>query len=50
METDAEREGFVLDVLRRLARQRVAVLLQPGNVWVIENAVELKKDVAEAAC
>jgi len=26
-------------ILRRLAKQRVAMVLQPGNVWVIENAV-----------
>jgi len=26
-------------VLRRLAKQRVTIVLQPGNVWVIERAV-----------
>lgn len=26
--------------VRRLAGQRVALVLQPGNVWVIENAVD----------
>ena len=35
----ARREWAVRAVLRRLARQRVALVLQPGNVWVIENAV-----------
>lgn len=32
------RERNVRRVLRALARQRVAVILQPGDVWVIENA------------
>jgi len=45
---DANRERFILSVLRRLARQRVALLLQPGDVWVIEYAVEDEKNVAEA--
>jgi hypothetical protein len=27
-------------LLRRLARQRVGMVLQPGNYWVIEYAVE----------
>ena len=27
-------------VLRRLAKQRVAMIHQPGNVWVIEKAVK----------
>ena len=27
-------------VLRRLARQRVAMILQPGNAWVIEYALD----------
>lgn len=26
-------------ILRRLAKQRVRLVLQPGNVWVIEYAV-----------
>jgi|SRR5579862_2555101 len=48
-ETDRHREQFILGVLRRLARQRVAVLLQPGDVFVLEYAVdETVEDVAEA--
>lgn len=27
-------------LLRRLAKQRVGLVLQPGNVWVVEFAVE----------
>ncbi|MBL7125102.1 MAG: hypothetical protein ISS51_03285 [Dehalococcoidales bacterium] len=33
------RERFIRKTLRRLSRQRVALILQPGNVWVIEKAV-----------
>jgi len=29
----------IFNVLRRLSKQRVALVLQPGNVWVIEYAV-----------
>ena len=40
MFVDIQREHFIRGVLRKLARQRVAVVLQPGNVWVVERAVE----------
>lgn len=33
------RERFIRKTLRRLSQQRVALILQPGNVWVIEKAV-----------
>ena len=33
-------ESAIRHTLKRLSRQRVALVLQPGNVWVIENAVE----------
>ena len=33
-------ESDIRRTLKRLSRQRVAIVLQPGNVWVIENAVE----------
>jgi hypothetical protein len=39
MLTDWRRERFIRSVLRKLSRQRVAVLLQPSNVWVVEKAV-----------
>lgn len=42
------REMFIRSVLRRLAKQRVAVILQPGNVWVIERALIEDDDVDEA--
>lgn len=33
------KERHIRQTLRRLARQRVALVLQPGNIWVIEYAV-----------
>ena len=33
-------ESGIRRTLKRLSRQRVALVLQPGNVWVIENAIE----------
>jgi len=37
---DIKREWRIRSALRRLAKQRVGLVLQPGNVWVIEKAVE----------
>jgi len=37
---DIQRELIIRRVLRQLAKQRVGLVLQPGNVWVIEKAVE----------
>jgi hypothetical protein len=37
-------------VLRRLARQRVAMILQPGNVWVIEYALDHETKAALCTC
>jgi len=34
-----KREREVRQVLRRLGRQHVGLILQPGNVWVIEQAL-----------
>jgi hypothetical protein len=43
------RERMIRRILKKLSRQRVALILQPGNVWVVEMAVsEGDKDVAEA--
>ena len=42
-----QRERRIRKVLAGLARQRVALVMQPGNVWVIENALERNGD-AEA--
>lgn len=39
MLTDFRREYSIYRTLKALSRQRVAMILQPGNVWVIENAV-----------
>jgi hypothetical protein len=48
MLTDWKRERFIRSVLRKLSRQRVASILQPGNVWVIEKAVSGDDGVEEA--
>jgi len=42
------REWFIRRTLKRVARQRVAMLLQPGNVWVIERAIEEDENTAPA--
>jgi len=34
-----KREYSIYQTLRLLARQRVGIVLQPGNVWVIEKAM-----------
>jgi hypothetical protein len=36
---DAQPEKRIRNVLRRVSRQRVPLVLQPGNIWVIDNAV-----------
>jgi len=38
------RERFIRKILRRLSQQRVVVILQPGNVLVIEKAVMVDED------
>jgi hypothetical protein len=38
------RERTIRRVLRQLARQRVVSVLQPGNVWLIERALENTED------
>ncbi len=39
------RERQVRKVLRGIARQRVVLVLQPGNVWVVERALERNDDI-----
>jgi len=34
-----KREYSIYRTLKLLARQRVGIVLQPGNVWVIEKAM-----------
>lgn len=41
-------EGEIRRVLRRLAKQRVAQILQPGNVAVVELAVKYDQNTAPA--
>ena len=38
--TDLTREHRIRRTLRGLARQRVALILQPGNVFVVEKVLE----------
>jgi len=38
------RERFIRKILRRLSQQRVVVIRQPDNVWVIEKAVMVDED------
>ena len=40
-----KREREIHCVLRRFARQRVAAVLQPGNVWVIEHAIDKQNEM-----
>jgi hypothetical protein len=49
MLTHWRRERFIRKTLMALAKQRVALILQPGNVWVTEYAPsESVEQVAEA--
>jgi len=41
-------ESDIRRTLKRLSGQRVALVLQPGNVWVLDNAVE-DNDETDAA-
>lgn len=43
-----KRERRIRKVLAGLARQRVAIVMQQGGVWVIENALQ-RDDGVEAA-
>jgi hypothetical protein len=52
MLSDLRRERVIRQTLRKLSRQRVALVLQPGNVWVIEKAVNAtaETDTALKTC
>jgi hypothetical protein len=41
------REWSIYRTLKALSKQRVALILQPGNVWVIERAI-LDNEINEA--
>jgi hypothetical protein len=45
---DWRRERFIRKTLRKLSRQRVVAILQPGDVWVIEKS-PLEDEKVEAA-
>lgn len=42
--TEWQRERHIRRTLRALARQRVAMVLQPGNVFVVERAIPNDED------
>lgn len=43
-----KRERLIRRVLRGIARQRVALVAKPGNVWVIERALSRNDDIEAA--
>lgn len=45
---DWSRERAIRKTLRKLSRQRVALILQPGDVWVVENAIGHDDDTEAA--
>lgn len=49
---EALSEREIRRTLKQLSKQRVALVLQPGNVWVVDNAVEdsEKTDAALKTC
>ena len=44
--SDWKREWSIYRTLKALSKQRVAIILQPGNVWVIEKAVRENEETA----
>jgi hypothetical protein len=42
---DFSRERRIRRCLKTLARQRVALVAQPDNVWVVENSPEFDDDM-----
>jgi hypothetical protein len=42
-----KRECKIRRILRKISKQRVALILKPGDVWVIENALQID-ETAEA--
>ena len=42
------RERNIRRALRKLSKQRVALLLQPGNYWVVERAIDDDEDTDTA--
>ena len=41
------KEFSIYTTLKTLARQRVAAILQPGNVWVIEKSIPNNDETEE---
>jgi len=47
--SDEVSERKIRDILRRLGKQRVSMILQPGNVWFVEQAVVVETEAVAAA-
>jgi hypothetical protein len=45
----SKRERLIRRVLKQLARSRVVGIVQPNNVWIIENALISNSEEIEAA-
>lgn len=45
---DWERERFIRRVLKILARQRIAAIGQPGNIWIVEKSFPDLENLDEA--
>jgi len=43
-----KRERLARKVLRQVANQRIAAVLHPGGVWIIENALKESEENEEA--
>jgi hypothetical protein len=48
MFSDWRRERFMRSILRKLSRQQVTMVLQPGNIWVVEKALTSSEEVDAA--
>lgn len=42
-----KREYTIYKTLKALSKQRVAIILKPGNVWVIEKAIPDSEELEE---
>ena len=47
-----QKERFIRKTLKRISRQRVAAILQPGNVWLVEKSphIDEKMEAALRTC
>ena len=38
------REKSIFNILKGISKQRVVKILQPGNIWLVENAISLNEE------